>query len=166
MTKFIVLRGNSGSGKSSVAKALQEQVKPYPMLIEHDFIRRKVLKEKESPDAINDELLYRMIMFGFENSRTVILEGILRIEKYGDLFKRLQGVHPNDNYFYYFDIPFDETVARHATKKDVDFGVDEMRRWYKQDEATGYTGEVIITEGQTLDDTVSQIITETGLIAN
>ena len=166
MTKLIIIRGNSGSGKSSVARAIQEQVAPYPMLIEHDYIRRKVLKEKEGPDAINAELLFRMIEFGFENGRDVILEGILRLDKYGSLFERLIKIHPENNYFYYFDIPFEETLARHNTKDNADFGEDEMRRWYKEGEETGHENEVIITQDGSFDETVNQILEQTGLIRN
>jgi predicted kinase len=163
MTKLIILRGNSGSGKSSVARAIQEQVVPHPMLLEHDYIRRKVLKEKEGPDTINAELLYRMITYGFENGRDVILEGILRLDKYSSLFNQLIKIHPENNYFYYFDIPFEETLTRHNTKENVDFNEEDMRRWYKEGEETGYKNEVIISTENTFDETVDQIIEQTGL---
>ena len=164
MTKLIIIRGNSGSGKSSVASAVQEQTTPYPMLIEHDYVRRKVLKEKESQDAINAELLYRMTEYGLENGRDVIIEGILRLDKYRSLFERLIKIHPESNYFYYFDIPFEETLARHNTKDNTDFGEEEMRRWYKEDDETGYGNEIIIPKDNSLDKTVNQIIEQTGLI--
>lgn len=163
MTKLIIIRGNSGSGKSTVARAIQEQVAPHPMLIEHDYVRRKVLKEHEGPDAINAELLYRMITYGFENNRDVILEGILRLDKYGQLFEKLMKDHPSENYFYYFDLTFDETLARHRTKGDVDFTEEDLRRWYKADEASDYEGEIIIPYANDLNQTVDQIIKQAGL---
>ena len=163
MPKLIVLRGNSGSGKSTVAKAVQEQVSPYPMLIEHDYIRRKVLKEKEGPGTINAELIYRMITYAFEKERDVILEGILRIDAYRTLFDRLITMHPRDNYFYYFNIPFEETLKRHATKEGADFNEADMRRWYKENEETGYINEIIVEPTNTFDETVTQIIQETSL---
>jgi adenylate kinase family enzyme len=163
MTKLIILRGNSGSGKSSVARAIQERVTPHPVLIEHDYIRRKVLKEKEGLDAINADLIYRMIEYAFENDRDVILEGIMRVDRYATLFDKLLRLHPSANYFYYFDIPFEETLSRHATKGDVGFGVEEMRRWYKEGEESGYEGEVIIHMTNSFEDTVTQIIQATGL---
>lgn len=164
MTKLIILRGNSGSGKSSIARAIQERVIPHPVLIEHDYIRRKVLKEKEGPDAINAELIYRMIRYAFENNRDVILEGIMRIDSYRDLFDRLIKLHRDENYFYYLDIPFEETLTRHSTKEGTDFGIEEMRRWYKEGDESGYAGEIIISATNSFQDSVDQIIQETGLV--
>jgi predicted kinase len=46
-TKLIVLRGNSGPGKSTVAKRPVEQ----------DNIRRGILKEKETDDRANIALI-------------------------------------------------------------------------------------------------------------
>jgi adenylate kinase family enzyme len=160
MAKIIILRGNSGSGKSTVALAIQEQLAPHPVLIEHDHFRRKILKEHEGPGIINDELIFRTVQFALENNRDVIIEGIMWIARYKKLFDRILEIHPSDNYFYYFDIPFEETLRRHATKKDVDFGENEMRLWFKENNESGYPGEVIIPAANSFDDTVSQIITE------
>jgi len=160
MAKIIILRGNSGSGKSTVALAIQEQLVPHPVLIEHDHFRRKILKEHEGPDIINDELIFRTVQFALENNRDVIIEGIMWIERYKKLFDRILEIHPSENYFYYFDIPFEETLRRHATKKNTDFGENEMRLWFKENNESGYPGEVIIPATNSFDDTVSQIITE------
>lgn len=163
MPKLIVLRGNSGSGKSSVAKEIQTRVFPHPVLIEHDHIRRKLLKEREGADVINPELIYRIAKYAVENDRDVILEGILRIDSYKELFDKLIILFPDSYYFYYFHIPFEETVERHSTKVDVDFGEEKMRLWYKEHDETGYRGEVIIPTTNLLEMTVQQVINETGL---
>ncbi len=116
MTKIIVLRGNSGSGKSSVAKAIQSSITPHPVLIQHDVFRKDILKESEGPDIINDQLIFQTVKFAFEHNRDVIIEGIMRISRYKPLFDKIIKLHPAENYFYYFDIPFDETLKRHKTK--------------------------------------------------
>lgn len=46
MPKLIVLRGNSGSGKTAVAKELQKRFGRNTMLISQDVVRRDMLKEK------------------------------------------------------------------------------------------------------------------------
>lgn len=46
MPKLIVLRGNSGSGKTTVAKELQKRFGRNTMLISQDVVRRDMLKEK------------------------------------------------------------------------------------------------------------------------
>ena len=46
MPKLIILRGNSGSRKTTVAKELQKRFGRNTMLISQDVVRRDMLKEK------------------------------------------------------------------------------------------------------------------------
>ena len=46
MHKLIMLRGNSGSGKTTVAKELQELFGRGTMVLSQDMIRREVLKPR------------------------------------------------------------------------------------------------------------------------
>lgn len=46
MPKLIILRGNSGSGKTTVAKELQKRFGRNTMLISQDAVRRDMLNEK------------------------------------------------------------------------------------------------------------------------
>lgn len=43
MKKLVILRGNSGSGKTIVVKKLQEKFGPNTMRLSHDMIRMEVL---------------------------------------------------------------------------------------------------------------------------
>ena len=43
MSKLIILRGNSGSGKTSAAKMLQDKLGPNTMRISSDMIRMEIL---------------------------------------------------------------------------------------------------------------------------
>ena len=43
MSKLIILRGNSGSGKTTIAKELQKLFGKNTMLISQDIIRREML---------------------------------------------------------------------------------------------------------------------------
>ena len=47
MSKLIVLRGNSGSGKTTVSKLLQEKFGRNTMLISHDMVRMQILHAKD-----------------------------------------------------------------------------------------------------------------------
>lgn len=47
MKKLITLRGNSGSGKTTIAKALQEKFGKNTMLLSQDVIRRDILKTND-----------------------------------------------------------------------------------------------------------------------
>lgn len=47
MKKLITLRGNSGSGKTTIARALQEKFGKNTMLLSQDVIRRDILKTND-----------------------------------------------------------------------------------------------------------------------
>ena len=47
MGKLIILRGNLGSGKTTIAKGLQRRFGRNPMLISQDVIRRDMLRVKD-----------------------------------------------------------------------------------------------------------------------
>ena len=57
--KLIILRGNSGSGKTTIAKELQQVFGNNTMLISQDVIRRDMLKVK---DGENTKALPAQIM--------------------------------------------------------------------------------------------------------
>lgn len=162
-SKLVVLRGNSGSGKSTVAKALREQGKTKIALVEQDYLRRFILKEKETEGTDNIALIQQTVEFALSRGYNVILEGILYFPRYGEMLEQLAMQCPN-NYFYYFDVPLEETLKRHATKPNAhEFGEKEMREWYKPNQQTGFTTEKIIPETFTVDDAVKQILSETGI---
>ena len=50
MHKLVMFRGNSGSSKTTVAKALQELYGRGTMVLSQDMIRRAVLKERDGID--------------------------------------------------------------------------------------------------------------------
>ena len=51
--KLIILRGNSGSGKTTIAKELQQVFGNNTMLISQDVIRRDMLKVKDGENTKN-----------------------------------------------------------------------------------------------------------------
>lgn len=134
MPTLVVLRGNSGSGKSTVARRLRDVTGPGTVLVEQDYIRRTMLQEPDVAGAANIDLIDQIVRFALERDRNVILEGILNAARYGDMLRRLVADHPN-SYFYYFDVPFEETLKRHVTKAQAgEFGADEMRSWWCGDD--------------------------------
>ncbi len=48
MHKLIILRGNSGSGKTTVAKELQQRLGKNTMLISQDTIRMEILNATDN----------------------------------------------------------------------------------------------------------------------
>lgn len=50
--KLVILRGNSGSGKSSVARALQRKIGRNTLLIPQDTVRREMLWVRDGADTL------------------------------------------------------------------------------------------------------------------
>jgi adenylate kinase family enzyme len=163
-SKLIVLRGPSGSGKSTVAKALRMHLNDSVSLVEQDYLRRIVLKEKDKPGGINAKLILQTVCFCLDHHYHVIVEGILPKKHYQDMFDELWRIHPVQNYVYYFDIPFKETLRRHNTKPNAnDWGEAELRQWWLENDLLGVTGEQKILQHFSLEQTVGNILKDSGL---
>ena len=157
--RLIIIRGNSGSGKSTIAKRLQLEMGRGTMLIPQDVIRRDILKTLDEPGNASVDLIYEMAMFGRKKSYDVIVEGILSKGKYGDMLKKLINDFEGGIHTYYLDIPFEETVRRHATKpKASEFGEKEMREWWKDKDYLGVESETILSSDLSEDELVGVIM--------
>ena len=106
MKKIIILRGNSGSGKTTVARALQKKFGYNTMMISQDEIRRNILWVKDGVDTNALPLMIELMKYGYEHCDVVILEGIMYDEWYSPLFKTANELYGMDIYAYYFDIPW------------------------------------------------------------
>ena len=158
MHKLIMLRGNSGSGKTTVAKGLQDHFGRGTMVLSQDMIRREVLKERDGINPPALPLIKQMLRYGSENCEVVILEGIFIADWYRELFEEAIKMYGSDIYAYYFDIPFEETLRRHQTRtKAAEFGADEMREWWKEKDFLDMIKETIITEDKSKDEIVNEI---------
>lgn len=159
MSKLIILRGNSGSGKTSVAKALQKRFGFHTMLISHDMIRMQILNvwgkdgvEKSQP------LMIELVKYGKEHSNITILEGVLDSQEYSGLFQVCKTLFADNVYAYYYDLPFEETLRRHDTKPNrMDFGEIDMRRWWREKDYLSVISEVILTQEITFEQAVEKI---------
>ncbi|WP_300844289.1 zeta toxin family protein [uncultured Acetatifactor sp.] len=157
--KLIILRGNSGSGKTTVAKLLQEKFGPNTMRISHDMIRMEMLHvwsregiEKSLPLMIN------LLRYGKQHSQVTVLEGILPCPEYLPLFQAALEEYGQDIYSYYYDLPFEETLRRHGTKPNRDeFGEPEMRRWWKEKDYLDIIPQTILHQGLGPDEAVELI---------
>lgn len=160
MSKLIILRGNSGSGKTTVAKALQEKLGPNTMLISHDMIRLQVLNvsgkigvEKSMP------LMEELLKYGRSYSEITIMEGILPSADYNKLFDTAVKEFGKEIYAYYYDISFEETLKRHSTKPNKnDFTAEDMRRWWREKDLLECIDEKILTADMSAEDAVNLIL--------
>lgn len=158
MKKLIILRGNSGSGKTTVAKELQDKFGDNTMYIAQDMIRRDVLKVKDGKDTLALPLLKELLVYGNKNCEVVILEGIMYAEWYNTLFELANSLYGNAIFAYYFDLPFEETLRRHNTRdKAKEFGEEAMRRWWREKDYSEGLSEKIITSEMKLENIVDNI---------
>ena len=93
MKKIIILRGNSGSEKTTVARALQKKFGYNTMMISQDEIRRNILWVKDGVDTKALPLMIELMKYGYEHCDVVILEGIMYDEWYSPLFKTANELH-------------------------------------------------------------------------
>jgi adenylylsulfate kinase-like enzyme len=158
---LIIIRGNSGSGKSTLAKELRLRMVEQGMntaLVEQDYLRRIVLKEKEVTNGDNIKLIEQTVRFALNHGYSAVLEGILAFCRYGAMLKRLRKCC--GGYFvYYMDIPFEETLRRHKTKPNAhEFGEKEMREWWRDRDLTNFPEEKVIPDKFTLRQSIEFIL--------
>ena len=158
MSKVIILRGNSGSGKTTIAKEIQKNFGRNTMLISQDVIRRDMLRVKDGENTEAISLMKELLAYGREHSDIVILEGIMYADWYKPLFELAIQLYDTKVYAYYFDIPFEETLKRHQTKPNCnEFGEEAMRKWGRKKDFSDVLKERIITSEKDIQGIVSDI---------
>lgn len=155
---IIIIRGNSGSGKSTVACRVREKLGDNVMFLQQDVLRRDILKVEDKIGNPVIGLIRQLAIYGKDNGYTILLEGIFAESKYGAVLKEL--IPQFDMaYVYYMDIPFEETLRRHNLRhKNNDFGEVEMREWWREKDYLGVEGEVILDEHLSEDELVERIL--------
>ncbi|MFC4516389.1 AAA family ATPase [Streptomyces ehimensis] len=160
----MVLRGNSGSGKTTTARAVRERYGSGLAIVSQDTVRREILCEAHGPvratPGLIDVITRQCLNEGFH----VILEGIFTAGRWGELLHRLADDHRGSSRFFYFDLSFAETLRRHATRPLAsEFGESKMREWYRPADLLEGVAETLIKRGSTLEEIVRTVMTEAGL---
>ncbi|MFE4951362.1 AAA family ATPase [Leifsonia sp. NPDC056665] len=128
---LVVLRGNSGSGKSTVARLVQEELGPGECLVvPQDVVRRQLLNEADRAEAASIDLLRTIAAWGLDRGLVVVVEGIMNAGRYQRTLEHLAAIAAR-SHFFAWDLPLDETLRRHATRAKAEaFTADEMSGWY------------------------------------
>jgi len=157
--KIIIIRGNSGSGKTTIAHRVREELGDKVMFLQQDVLRRDILKVKDKEGNPVIGLIEQLAMYGKRTGYDVLLEGILSNNKYGSMLKGLVAEF-DESHVYYLDIPFTETLRRHNSRsKNNDFGETEMKEWWRDKDFLGVSGETIVGENLSEDELV-EIVTK------
>lgn len=163
-TSLIVLRGNSGSGKTSVAAGVRDRCGRGIAVVGQDNLRRVVLRERDLPGAANIGLISAVARYALGHGFHVIIEGILDAGRYGEMLAALRCDHRGRSCWYYLDVPFEETMRRHAGRPQAaEFGRAQMQAWYRERDLLPGGIEQLIPAASALHDTVSRVLHDAGL---
>ncbi|MEU5389198.1 AAA family ATPase [Kitasatospora cineracea] len=166
-TRLVVIRGNSASGKSSIATGLRAAFGRGLAIVGQDNLRRVVLREHDRHGGANIGLIDTTARYALDAGYHVVVEGILSAERYGPMLQRLLDDHCGTTRCYYLDVPYEETLRRHASKPDPELlaavSADTLRGWYRERDLLPGGTETVIGADSALPDTVEQIMRDTGL---
>ena len=161
MAVLIILRGNSGSGKTSVAKKMQEKLGPETMLISQDVVRREMLHTKDGPHSQTIPFIIHLLQYASQHENYVILEGILNATWYRPVFQFAKELFGDAIFAYYYDLSFEETLKRHQTRsQSQEFGAEKMARWWKDSDISDVLNEKIFREEISLQQAVDFILSD------
>lgn len=159
MSKLIIIRGNSGSGKTTIAKRLRREMGYETTLIQQDVIRREILRVQDKPGNPAIQLIETIALYAQSIGHDVVIEGILPADRYQDTLQRVAAKF-DETLVYYFDIPFEETLKRHSTKPNAhEFGEKEMREWWKEKDILSESDR-IITRDMSEDEIIKRVVDE------
>lgn len=160
-SKLIIIRGNSGSGKTTIANNLQHHFGDATLLVSQDIVRRDMLNVRDRKGNLSLDLIRQITEYGKGRCEFVILEGILSQHRYGDMLEKLIEFYDGNAYTYYFDLSFEQTLERHHTRsKTKEFGEDSLRAWWTEKDYLGVSGETMLTNNMTQNDSMNVILNQ------
>jgi tRNA uridine 5-carbamoylmethylation protein Kti12 len=156
---LIIIRGNSGSGKTTTAKRLQQHLGRGTLLVSQDVVRRDMLKVQDRDGNLSMDLIRQITEYGRGKCEYVIAEGIFSEQRYGAMLRQLIQFYNGKAHTYYYDLSFQETVRRHNSRsKRTAFGEDSLRDWWNAEDYLRVEGEVQLTDKMTQDEIVEMIL--------
>lgn len=158
-TRLVIVRGPSGSGKSTIARQLREQMGRGTALIEQDYIRRTLLWERDTPGALNISLIDTAARHALDAGYDAVVEGIMHEVRYGDMLRSLASDHVGETAVVYLDVPFEETVRRHAGRPQAaHFTPEEMSEWWAPDDRLGLDHEIVLGPDTTAQEAINRLL--------
>lgn len=163
---LIVLRGNSASGKSTVASELQRKLGGGTANVGQDHLRRVILREHDVPNGDNIGLLANTARYCSSLGYNVIVEGILLAAHYRDMLCDLISGHGGPTHVFYLHVTFDEALRRHRDRPlGMEVSAEQFRRWYLPSDLLGVPGETVLDATGDAALTVDAIMAAVGDVA-
>jgi predicted kinase len=165
---LITVRGNSGSGKSTIAERIRAVYGRGIAVVGQDVLRREVLRELPVPGGANVGLIRLVAGHALAHGFHTVVEGILAAEVYGPMLIGLAADHRGAGGLvagYYLDVPLEETLRRHAGRPlAADVTQDQLRRWYLPHDTVAGLGETVLKADTSLPHAVDTILRDTRLL--
>ncbi|MET8277406.1 kinase [Micromonospora sp. NPDC005174] len=163
-TILVCIRGNSGSGKSSIGRELRRRHGRGCALVEQDYLRRILLRERDEPGGAAPALIGQTVRFALDHGYHVVVEGIMHTSRYRSMLTALRDGHRGRSLFCYLDVSLAETLRRHLTRPQVnEFTAEQMSGWYAAHDVLGWPDELVLPETTGLDEAVEAIAAASGL---
>lgn len=165
-SRLIVIRGNSGSGKSMLARSIRAARPRGVAILGHDVLRRDILHVSDHPGALSVAYIDLSARFALNNGLHVVIEGILHSESYGEMLTQLRLDHAGRTRCYRYDLEVEETLRRHRTKALAhEASEDAVRSWYRTTDPVAGLEEVVFGEDVSLDAALDRVLTDAGWTA-
>ncbi|MEU2032765.1 AAA family ATPase [Nocardia amamiensis] len=157
----MVIRGNSASGKSTTAAAVQRRFRRgICAVVSQDHVRRQMVRESDEAAGFSIELIGYIAERCLAQGLVVIVEGILDADRYGAMLERLAAA-ANQSLFYSFDLTFEETLVRHADRPQAaTIAPSQMAQWYHGWQPLPFVEETRIDSSWSLDAITDRIHTD------
>lgn len=162
-SRLVIIRGNSGSGKSVLAKAIRDARPRGIAILGHDQLRREILHLPDRPGAMTVDYYDLSARFVLDRGLHLVIEGILHEEIYGDMLRALVADHRGVTRAYRYDLSFEQTLERHRTKDLAHVVTDEkLRSWYRESDPLHGVDETVIAPDSSLAATTELVLSDCG----
>lgn len=160
---ILLIHGNAGVGKSTVAQMLNDHIKSESIVVEVDKLRYNVVDQRvetDQLDLVDQQVFTAAEAFLSTNYEAVIIEGVYPSQKH--LHKVVDRLHKIDPevYVYRLDCSLRENVKRDENRDDeltVGEKVEEVFEEFDRLDPVKEIGEVVDTTGLTPERTVDKI---------
>lgn len=160
---LVVIRGNSATGKTTLARELQLAMGRGTANIGQDHFRRIVLREHDVAGGANIDLIAATVRHCLDIGYHVIVEGILVESHYGDMLRGLVAGHSGPSHVYYLDLPLEHTIERHERRPlGREVPSTKLADWFVPDDLLGLPGEERLDASLPVAELVARILGELG----
>lgn len=162
-SRLVMIRGNSGSGKSVLAHSIRRARPRGIAIIGHDVLRREILHVRDHPGALSVAYIDMSARFALDHGLDVVIEGILHAEIYGEMLTRLCADHLGITRAYCYELELAETLKRHRTKALAsEVGENQVASWYLAEDRIDALRETIFDAGVGEEEALRRVLSDIG----